>query len=126
MRRDPINRLWREHTGVDIVMPVGTPVYSPVDGQIVGIYSHSSGGKTLVIKSDRGELRFGFCHLSDYKVHRDQCVRPGDIIALSGNTGRTTGPHLHFSVKQGGEWVEGLYYGGEYVDPVIYIEINDE
>lgn len=131
-RHDPINRLWREHNGVDVAAPTGSAVYSPVAGTVHGVYAHPSGGKTLIIGSKDGALRFGFCHLSGYRVAIGDVVSRGQCVARSGNTGRTTGPHLHFTVKCGGRWhpayiaedgtrVEAAYIGGDFVDPEPYM-----
>ena len=127
LRHDPIDNLWREHNGVDIAAPIGTPVFSPVDGTVAAVYNHAAGGKTLIIRSACGKLRFGFCHLSGHRVRSGQQVGRGRHIADSGNTGRTTGPHLHFSAKAGGEWDDlDNYAGGGFVDPAPYIVICDE
>lgn len=126
LRRDPVENLWRQHNGIDIAAPVGTPILSPVDGYVSAMYSHPAGGKTLIIRSGCGKLRFGFCHLSGYKVRAGQHMAKGTHVADSGNTGRTTGPHLHYSVKYGGEWIGEEYIGGEFVDPAPYIEIGNE
>lgn len=134
LRRDPINDLWRDHNGIDVAAAVGTPILSPTDGIVRGIYNHPAGGKTLIIISDDGKMRYGFCHLSKQIATIGQHVSKGDQIARSGNTGRTTGPHLHLTVKCGGEWVakqiapdgttiEAHYLGGAFVDPTPFLEI---
>ncbi len=104
-RRDPIHpNTWKEHNGIDIGAPVGTPVYAPADGVVRSTYTHSAGGMTLLMTSTDGTVRYGFCHLSGYTVKPGERVMRGQQIARSGNTGRSTGPHLHFSVKTGGRW----------------------
>lgn len=121
MRHDPLNRTWIEHTGVDIAVGVGTSVFAPRDGRVMGIYTHAAGGKTLIIASDDGRLRFGFCHLSGYAVALGDKVRAGQQIARTGNSGRTTGAHLHYSVMSGGEWIDDRYQGGKFVNPEDYM-----
>lgn len=113
MRHDPINRLVREHNGVDIAAAKGTPVLSPTDGSVTAIYSNPMGGNTLIIHSTSGEYRFGFCHLNYYGVKVGDTVSKGDLVARTGNTGRTTGPHLHFTVMR----------DGKYIDPEPFLEL---
>lgn len=125
-RRDPILKTVSYHSGVDIAAPVGTVIYSPGRCVVVSVFSHYAGGKTLIMKSlDRADVRFGMCHLSAVLVDRGQVVEYCQRVAKSGNTGRSTGPHLHFSVKCGGQWQGEQYTGGEWVDPAPYLEIDD-
>lgn len=123
MRHDPLTRAWIVHNGIDIATASGTIVYCPCEGEVAAMYSHKLGGKTLILKGNDG-LRYGFCHLSGYNVVEGQAVTLGQSVARSGNSGRTTGPHLHFSVKSGGHWVDGLYQGGEWIDPQPYLELD--
>lgn len=83
------------HTGVDIALPIGSPVYVPEGGIVSKIvdYGNSSLGKAVFVKTKSGQYIFG--HLSEIKVRMGERVFPGDVIALSGNTGNSTGPHLH-------------------------------
>lgn len=111
MRHDPINKLWREHNGVDISAVIGSDVYSPDDGVVTAVYSNVTGGNTLIVSSQR--YRFAFCHLSRFCVKEGDRVAKGDLVAKTGNTGRTTGPHLHFSVMR----------DGVYIDPEPFIEL---
>lgn len=121
-RHDPINRMWVEHNGVDIAAVPGTGIFAPCAGQVVAIYEHKAGGKTLIIKSLDALTRFGFCHLSHYCVYVGQTFYQGEKLALTGNSGRTTGPHLHFTAKIGGHWDENQYLGGQFVDPTPYMK----
>lgn len=123
-RRDPLNHLVAIHQGIDVSAPIGTPVYAPVDGVVAAVYDHAAGGRTLILSNAEGTLRFGFCHLSRIEMLVGQAVRKGQLVARSGNTGRSTGPHLHFSVRAGGCWRDGRYEGGAYVDPMPYLSIR--
>lgn len=111
MRRDPINGMSSEHNGIDIAAPIGSEVLSPCDGKVTDIYSNTLGGNTLIIHS--ASHRFGFCHLSYFGVQVGQQVTKGELVARTGNTGRTTGAHLHFTVKQ----------GDRYIDPEQFVEL---
>lgn len=112
------------HQGVDIAAVVGTPVYSPTKGIVKAIYEHGPAGRTMIISNDQGNVRYGFCHLSNFCLGVGALVSPGTMIAHSGNTGRTTGPHLHYSVKNGGQWHDEQYIGGEFVDSAPFIEFQ--
>lgn len=124
LRRDPINNTATMHQGIDIAAPTGTPIYSPTAGSVRAIYSHPAGGLTMIVGSDCGRVRYGFCHLSSCELRQGERVSRGMLVARSGNSGRTTGAHLHYSVKRGGEWIEEKYEGGEFVDPSKYLEIE--
>lgn len=122
-RRDPIEATVRFHQGVDIAAPVGTPIYSPTAGVVAAIYEHPTGGRTMILRSQCGKVRYGFCHLSSFEKKVGDRLNVGSMIARSGNSGRSTGAHLHYSVKCGGEWIDGQYVGGEWVDSAKYIEL---
>jgi murein DD-endopeptidase MepM/ murein hydrolase activator NlpD len=100
-RKDPINDKVRFHYGQDITINKGEDVLAPADGKIKE--ARYRGGYGKVIKIDHG---YGyttlFSHLSDYKVEKGQQVKRGEIIGTSGNTGRSTAPHLHYEVHHYG------------------------
>lgn len=123
-RFDPINRLEKIHQGVDISAPIGTPVFSPVKGRIMAVHNHTQGGLTAIVGSDCQGLRFGFCHLSSVELPVGADVERGQMVARSGNSGRSTGPHLHYSVKCGGVWQDDTYVGGQFVDGSKYLDIR--
>lgn len=91
------------HPGVDIPVPVGTPVKSPVDGVVEIATSHPDAGNYVNVKTaDGGKQRF--LHLSQISVKVGQQIKAGDVIGLSGNTGRSTGPHLHWEKWAGNNY----------------------
>lgn len=103
-RRDPFTHSASFHGGVDIGCPVGTPVRAARDGYVSYAEIEDGYGKVVVIVHDKGyETIYG--HLSKILVWEKKQVRKGDLIALSGNTGRSTGPHLHFEVRKNGKRV---------------------
>lgn len=108
-RRHPVTGALAFHNGVDIACKVGTPIVAPDYGTITEIWTHDRGGKSLAMLSFKG-VRYGFAHLSAWKAEPGQVVVEGQVIALSGNTGKTTGPHLHFTVKIKGGFVDPLRY----------------
>jgi murein DD-endopeptidase MepM/ murein hydrolase activator NlpD len=89
------------HEGIDLAVPTGTPVDAARGGRV--IYAGPSGGYGIRVDVDHGNgivTRYG--HLSKLLVTLGQSVTPGQQIALSGSTGHSTGPHLHFELRQGG------------------------
>lgn len=129
VRRDPLMpTTWRQHNGVDIGAPVGTPVFSPIEGVVMGYFRHSIGGNTLILADNEGVRRVGMCHLSGCYVREGEFVKKGQRVALVGQTGRCTGPHLHLSLKTGGKWSHEFkeYIGGNWADPTPLIEFIEE
>ncbi|MCS6824947.1 MAG: M23 family metallopeptidase [Cytophagaceae bacterium] len=110
-RKHPITGIPQFHNGIDIAAPVGTKIYSPLNGTIKEIKYNYIGGLQLII-SHSDNVETGYAHLSKVLVKIGEKVRKGDVIALTGNTGRSTGPHLHFTVKK----------GGVFVDPEVFFE----
>ena len=86
------------HTGTDLAVPVGTDIRAAADGRVV--YSTRDVVNGLYVKVDHGYgLTSAYVHASELKVNSGVWVKKGDLIALSGQTGRATGPHLHFQVE---------------------------
>lgn len=100
-RLDPYTAERMMHQGLDIATPHGQPVYSPSDGTVVFSGTEGGYGKVLVIDHGYGvKTRYG--HLSEILVHLGDRIRRGDKVAAVGNTGRSTGPHLHYEVRVNG------------------------
>lgn len=85
------------HNGVDIAVPSGTKVRSPWAGKVSSVFTNSAGGKQMIVTHWNG-YKTGYAHLSEFRKREGDRVLPGTVIALSGNTGNTTGPHLHFTL----------------------------
>ena len=101
-RRDPFTGRRRFHRGMDVATATGTPIYATRDGKVS--FSGWSGGygKLIIIKHTRGySTRYG--HNSVNLAKKGQKVRQGQLIARVGNTGRSTGPHLHFEIRRWGQ-----------------------
>ena len=88
------------HNGVDIAVPEGTKVKTPLAGRVARIYVTEKGGKQMIIDHANG-LRSGYAHLSKFYFGNGAKVTKGKVVALSGRTGIVTGPHLHFSWRKG-------------------------
>ena len=101
-RRAPTRGASRNHKGVDIRGPIGTPIYATADG-IVGRAQWVNGyGKFIELEHGNAiQTRFG--HLSAMNVTPGQRVHQGDLIGFMGSTGRSTGSHLHYEVRVGGD-----------------------
>lgn len=107
-RKHPITGKLSFHNGIDIAAPIGTPVIAPDSGKIIEYWDHVKGGKCIALFN--GSVRFGFAHLNKRLVTLNQLVNKGDVIAEVGNTGASTGAHLHFTVKVNGVWVNPEVY----------------
>lgn len=111
-REHPVTGQVHFHNGVDVACPVGTPISSPGEAIVHSIRRDDLNGLRLELRC--GPISYVFCHLSKTVVHEGQIIKAGNVIALSGNTGRSTGPHLHFTV----------YKGLQPIDPEPYLEIH--
>lgn len=106
-RRHPITGRVSPHNGVDFAMPIGTPVLSIGDGVVTRVQNHPYAGKYIEIQHGANYVT-RYLHLDRFLVKRGQTVSRGQRIALSGNTGRSTGPHLHFELHVRGRPVNPL------------------
>lgn len=96
-RRHPVTGRIRPHKGVDFKAPIGTPVYAPADGVVYFSGYQRAAGNYIIIEHNNG-YKTVYMHLSKRHVKKGQKVKLGQLIAKSGNTGRTSGPHLHYEV----------------------------
>ncbi len=104
-------KLWPDgHRGIDIKVGEGTPVLSAA-GCVV-IFTGCNGAYGNCVIASNGVYEFLYAHLSEIKVKAGDTVAAGETIGLSGNTGKSTGPHLHFEVKEGGKLINPLNWLG--------------
>ena len=97
------------HSGLDIGAPRGTPVTAPAAGTVVFAGGHAEYGVTLII--DHGnEIKTLYGHLTRVGVALDQKVERGQVVAFTGNTGRSSGPHLHYEIQVKGQAVNPRSY----------------
>ncbi len=106
-RKHPITGRISPHNGVDFGMSIGTPVLATGDGVVTRVVNHPYAGKYIEIQHS-GQYVTRYLHLSRSLVHRGQKVKRGQQIAKSGNTGRSTGPHLHFELRVSGRPVNPI------------------
>ncbi len=112
VRSDPFRGRAAMHAGIDLAGPIGTPIYATADG-VVQRSEYNNGGYGNLVELDHGhgiQTRYG--HLSKSMVTAGQKVKRGDMIALMGSTGRSTGSHLHYEVR----------IDGKAVNPVPFLQ----
>ena len=126
LRVHPVTGTESCHSGVDIACPEGTPVVAPADGEVLATWIDERHGGGLSLTLQCGGARYGLAHLSEVLVVRGQRVERGELIARTGGTpgtreaGRSTGPHLHLTVRHCGELRDPLtvrWIGGPEVTP---------
>jgi len=86
------------HNGLDLAVPLNTDVFAPMNGVVKSIWNDGKGGNQLIIEHEDGS-KTGYAHLNSYKVKVGDNVGKGQVIAFSGNSGNSTGPHLHFTYR---------------------------
>lgn len=96
----------KPHQGIDFAVPIGTPVKSVTDGKVIKVEDTGNNGfgKSVMISSNNRTVIYA--HLSKQLAEVGQEIKLGDIIGESGNTGRSTGPHLHFQVNINGKAID--------------------
>jgi hypothetical protein len=114
------------HEGIDWSIPVGTPIYAVADGEVFYINQDPNAspyGIYVRIRHQGGVYETIYAHLSQVTVGLNQTVTAGHVIALSGDTGKSTGPHLHFTLKKRGATNSGeTSYPKNVVDPLPYLQ----
>ncbi len=122
-RIDPIHKVRRPHNGIDFSLPKGTPVYATADGVVKVVKSSFSGyGKRIDIDHGFG-YKTRYAHLDMFNVKKGQKVKRGDIIGYSGNSGKSTAPHLHYEVHKDGKPINPVYYFSRDLTDEEYEEI---
>lgn len=112
--RHPFTQQWYIHTGIDLATGYsGSPIVATADGQVVTVEYDSGWGNYVIIKHKHG-FYTRYAHLQSYAVQRGQSVQQGQVIGYLGNTGISTGPHLHYEV----------HIGADIVDPAQYLNIK--
>ena len=107
------------HAGIDLPVPIGTNVISPVNGRVDYIGNDPSGyGKFVDVVGDDG-MRYRYAHLSSSSTHVGQTIGVGQTVALSGNSGDSEGPHVHFEIRKANAPMYG--FDGT-VDPLAYLQ----
>ncbi|MDP4210746.1 MAG: M23 family metallopeptidase [Bacteroidota bacterium] len=108
-RIHPIYKIRKFHEGMDFTAPVGTPVYATADGTIAEEGRDAGYGNKLLINHGFGYETL-YAHLEQFNVRLGQKVKRGDLVGYVGNTGLSTGPHLHYEVHKGGKPQNPAYF----------------
>jgi murein DD-endopeptidase MepM/ murein hydrolase activator NlpD len=116
MRLHPVYKRWTLHDGTDFGAPCGTPVYAAAKGTVLAVYYNAGYGNRVVL--DNGYhlgagLGTAYNHLSMFAVEEGDVVKRGDVVGYVGNTGFSTGCHLHFMVFENGATVNPMGWLGE-------------
>lgn len=111
-RMHPVLHVRKPHEGIDLVAPTGTPVYAIADG-VLAFHGEKGPNGQLVVVQHPGDMLSYYAHLSAYapNLREGMSIRRGQLLGYVGNTGRSTGPHLHFGIK----------LKGKFVDPETYL-----
>lgn len=109
-RSDPFTFRPRKHNGIDFVGPINTEIYSTATGTVTFVKTSRRGyGNEVVISHELG-YSTRYAHLNKIMIQKGQQVRRGQVIGLMGNTGRSTGTHLHYEVRLNNRPVDPIYY----------------
>lgn len=108
-RMHPILRVWKMHDGIDMSGPTGLPIYATGNGVIAKPVLRGGYGLQVLLDHQFG-YKTRYAHLSKILVKEGQSVKRGDVIGLLGNTGRSSGPHLHYEIIHKGQHVNPINY----------------
>ena len=112
-RRDPFTGKQKLHNGMDFHAR-SNEVYAMMEGEVIKVGYDKRSGNYVTIR--HGNYNVSYCHLSKALVRKNTVVKPGEVVAITGNTGRSTGEHLHLSAK----------YKGKYINPNILLNFIKE
>jgi len=122
-RIHPIYKTWRMHTGIDFTAPIGTPLYATGDGVVERIKGKMSGyGKVVIINHGYGYESL-YAHMSKIIVRPGEKVKRGQVIGYVGNTGRSTGPHVHYEIKKNGKPINPVHFFFQDLTPEEYEKV---
>jgi hypothetical protein len=118
-RFHPVLQYVKAHNGVDYAASIGTPVWAVADGLVTVAANTGAGGNTVCLRHTNG-FETCYLHLSKFGqgVRSGTRVSQKQVIALSGNTGRSTGPHLHYALKRNGQYVNPLNQNFPRTEPL--------
>lgn len=110
MRMDPIYKIRKMHSGMDFSAPVGTEIFATGEAVVKDIQRNKRGYGNLIILDHGFGIETYYAHLSDFNVRKNQKVSRGEVIGYVGNTGKSSGPHLHYEVRRNGRPVNPINY----------------
>ena len=121
-RFHPITHRISRHLGIDLAMPKGTLVRSTSNGKIIKTAFNKISGFYIVVNNQK-KYTMKYMHLSKILVKTGQNIKINQKIALSGNTGRTTGPHLHYEIWINKRPINPIYAQSQFIEPLTKKEL---
>ena len=125
-RPDPIYKVPKFHSGMDFASSIGTEVYATGDGVVERVEETYWGYGNLVTLNHGYGYKTQYAHLSEFGVKLGEKVKRGQVIGYVGNTGKSTGPHLHYEVLRNGEATDPIYYFYNDLTPEAYETILEQ
>lgn len=122
-RMHPVHRILKMHAGLDFTATTGTNIYATGDGVVIKADNEMSGYGNMVIINHGFGYQTRYAHCESFSVKVGQKVSRGDVIALIGNTGISTGPHVHYEVRKNGEAVDPVHYFFNDLTPEEYEKV---
>jgi len=119
-RIHPIYKIRKMHSGIDFTAPIGTPIYATGDGVVIAQGGERGYGNRIMINHGYGYVT-KYAHMSRFKAKKGQRVKRGDLIGYVGNTGASTGPHLHYEVFKNGKVVNPMNFFFNDLTPAEYV-----
>lgn len=114
-RNNPITKKKEFHYGVDIQTEVNVPLYAPIQGKVLFSGFLKGYGNTVILENQSTKEMFLFAHLSKINIQKNDMVKKSQIIGYTGNTGLSTGPHLHLEYKKGNQNIDPLKIFTKYL-----------
>jgi murein DD-endopeptidase MepM/ murein hydrolase activator NlpD len=122
-RIDPIYKTVKFHAGLDFSAPSGTPIYATAQGVVKTAGNLGNGYGNHVVINHGYQYTTLYGHMFRIKVRPGQTVKRGEVIGYVGNTGKSTGPHLHYEVMKGGKHLDPIYFFYNDLTPEQYQQI---
>lgn len=123
-RVDPIYKVRRFHKGIDFSAPIGTEIVATGDGKVTEVHKGASGGYGRYVEIDHGyEYSTLYAHMHKIIVKEGQQVKRGQVIGYVGNSGKSSGPHLHYEVKKNGSAINPINFFYNDITPEEYEEM---
>ncbi len=123
LRYHPILKIYRPHEGQDFICPKGAEVYATADGKVSSVRRSTTFGRVVEINHGYGFLSL-YGHLSGFNINKGQNVKRGDIIGYVGNTGLSSGNHLHYEIHKNGQPINPIPYFFNDLSPDEFVQMR--
>lgn len=125
VRFHPIYKCRKMHTGLDFSAPKGTPIYAPGDGKVIAAKFSSGYGREIIINHGYGYVT-RYAHLNRVDVKRGDKIKRGEVIGTVGNSGLSTGPHLHYEIMKDGNKINPIAFFFPDLTPEEFLQSHDD